>query len=217
MKVDSLFEFVICSGFPDANDLMKSVVLQNGGIIIWCSSIPVDGDREILELLVPGNENVKISMMHKDKNLNKYLHNVKTSRECKDFFIDSHEFAKLLIVNAVDKTNKHGIFTFDDLFNLVKDTLDYLNDETIRKETEDILSLARDGLGFVQELQDQPGSYRITLKSKKADSRERELRDKWIDYKIEQGKEKEKHEGLIKIRQEFRNKRSLQRNIDDFA
>ena len=153
--------------------------------------------------------------MHKDKNLNRYLHKVKTSKGCKDFFIDSHKFAKLLIVNVVDKTNKDGIFTFDDLFNLITDTLDYLDEETIRRETEDILSYARDELGFVQELQDRPGSYRIILKAKKADAREKELRDKWINYKIEQEKDKEKYEPMIRL--EFKNKRNLQKNIDDFA
>lgn len=219
LKTKSQFEFVNCSGFPDAHNLMNSIVLQNGGIIVWCSSIPILGNnsqQEMLELLVPGNENVRNSMMHRDPELNKYLHKVRTSKECKDFFIDSHRFAKLLVITVVDRTKKDGIFTFNDLLNLITDTLDYLDEETIRKETDDILKFAKDNLGFIQELEDHPGSYKITLRSKKADAREKELKDKWIDYKIEQEKAEEKYKGLIKIQQEFRDKRNLQKNIDEF-
>ena len=219
LKTKSQFEFVNCSGFPDAHDLMKTIVLQGGGIIVWCSSRPILGNNsqhEMLELLIPGNEDIKKSMMHRDHELNKYLHKVRTSKECKDFFIDSHRFAKLLVITVVDRTKKDGIFTFDDLYDLVTDTLDYLDEGTIRKETEEILKFAKDNLGFVQELKEQPEYYRITLRSKKADAREKELRDKWIDYQIEQEKDEEKYLGLTQIQQEFRNKRNLQKNIDEF-
>lgn len=221
LNTSSEFEFVVCTGWPDAYELMKSIARKGGGIIVWNSSIPIIADeekQELLDLLVPGSYYGMVNdlMVHKDKNLNKHFHKIRTSSQCKDFFIDSHRFSKLLIINYADGGKNDGVFTFTDLFELVKDTLDYLDTDTIRKETEEILNFAKDNLSFVDELQNQPGSYRIVSKGKKAAVREKELRDKWINYKIEQKKYEEKYSGLIEIQEQFKRKRKLQRNINEF-
>jgi len=215
------FEYVVGVEWPDAMELMKSVLRKGGEIIVWNSGMSFSPDskkEELLELMVPGShyEVASKTMTHKDRNLNRYLHKVKTSSACKDFFIESHRFAKLLMLNYVDRGKSDGIFTYEDLYELVKDTLDYLEDDAIKKETEEILRYAIQEIDFVEEVDNQPRGYRIVSKGKRADTREAELMNKWVDYEIKKEKNEEKKEKLNKLQDEFKGKRGLQKNIDEF-
>lgn len=223
LKTNAQFEFVLCVEWLYAHEVLKTIMRKGGEIILWSSgSISLDSKlqvQEILELMIPMKEDGPEgrTMKHTDKDLNRYLHKIKTSSECKDFFVESHPFAKLTVLNYVDRGKKDCIFTFEDLMELVGDTLDYLDQETIRRETQWILDFSRNELGVVEEIDGQAGKFRISIKGKRADVREKELKKKWIDFDIKRDKIFEKKRVLAEIQERFTEKRKRMKGIDEFG
>ena len=105
----------------------------------------------------------------------------------------------LTLVNA----DKDGIFAFDDVFHLMREELDYVQEFSVKEETSQLLIVAQD-IKFIQEIEGQPGNYKIIAKGKKADTREEEVKKKWIDFAIEKDKEQEKANSIEILREKFR-------------
>jgi len=106
-------------------------------------------------------------------------------------------------------------FTFNDLYEIVKEELDYLEEDRIKKETADILAIEEE-IRFIEKMANNPDRYKIISRAKKVDTRVEEIKRKWIDSSIGKDKEKEKEE-LLKKLQEFIEKRSKRKTLSDYT
>ena len=109
-----------------------------------------------------------------------------------------------------------GSFKLDDLFELVREELEYLNAERIRAETENILIIGEQ-IGFIEKVTERPGIYRIKSRAKKADTKEEEIKKRWVNFSIEAEKEAEKVKQLTKLEDEFKDKRSKQKTLSEYS
>lgn len=178
-------EFVLGVSFSDANRLCKCLLRRNGGVVVWQSGIDFRDSDVKLGIVAPGREDGPVgrTMMHSDEALNRALVNVKTSYEFKTFFLESHPVAKMTILTIVDVGKDDGIFTTEDLEELVKNEIGYAGEIAVKKQTDAILRMGL-AVGFVKE--EAPGAYRVGTRSKKAKNRYDELVRLWIKYAIEQ-------------------------------
>jgi hypothetical protein len=143
-------------------------------------------------------------MMHQDANLNHELSNVKTSFEYKTFFIESHPVAKMTVLNFVDSGKLDGVFGFDDVLELVHDEVGYMDNQVVFKQANFILDLALK-IGFIKV--EGAALFKLTSRSKKARNRYEELKQKWIDWSIDQDGSLEIERRRIFLQAEFRTKR----------
>ena len=201
-NLNSQLEFVIGGWTSDTMELAKAVQRKGGGIKIWGTSPEKGTMKPELSLVRPwvaGGDAGEVgevgkTMFHNDKALNEKLSHIETSWDYKSIFLDSHPVAKLSLLALVGEKDD-GSFMYHDLFSIVKEELVYLEDEKIRKETENILSLGEQ-IGFIERITDKSQSYKITSRAKKADSKEEEIKKKWINASIKNEKETEKEDEL---------------------
>jgi hypothetical protein len=155
-------------------------------------------------------------MFHKDTSLNQKLSShIQTSFEYKSVFPDSHKFTKSSLLSLVEE-NDGGEFTFNDLFEIVKEELDYLEEDRIKRETEDILMIGEE-IKFIEKVADKTDRYKIISKAKKTDTRVEEIKRKWIDFSIREDEELEKKELLRKLQEEFNERRSKRKTLSDYT
>lgn len=109
-----------------------------------------------------------------------------------------------------------GSFSFDDILEIVEEELDYMKVEGIKKETENILFVAEQ-IGFIEKLSEGQNMYKIKSRAKKADTKEEEIKRRWVGYSIEKEKEADLAGQLEKIQDEFREKRSKQKSLSDYT
>ena len=74
----------------------------------------------------------------------------------------------------------------------MKEELAYIEIDRIRKETENILSIAEQ-IGFIEKVNESQKMYKIKSRAKKADTKEEEIKRRWINYSIEKEKEADKN------------------------
>jgi hypothetical protein len=212
------FEFVSGVWFSYGNEILKTVERKGGLIKVWSIGPQIDSTKNAeISLLRPSVKDnpVARTMLHKDKSLNQLLSHMETSFEYKSIFPESHPVAKLSLLNFLEEDEK-GHFEFNRLFDIVKEELHYLEDDEIKKHTEDILKIATE-IGFIEQVQDKNRTYKIIARTKKRDSRQEELMRKWIDFKIEKEKEAEKDQELIIIQNEFKKERLERKTITDYS
>lgn len=150
-------EFVMGVWTSYGNEVVKSVVRKGGQIKVWSTGYQIDSTRDSLKsehyLVRPLSEinpNVK-TMFHKDTSLNQKLSShIQTSFEYKNVFPDSHKFTKSSLLSLIEE-NDDGEFTFNDLFGIVKEELDYLEEDRIKRETEDILMIGEE-IKFIEKV-----------------------------------------------------------------
>lgn len=118
--------------------------------------------------------------MHSNNDLNKILKKVPTSTAFKTFYHESHPVAKMTVLTSIDKDMKK--FTFDDLKLCVGEELDNTSDDEITTIAKQIIDCAID-IGFVKQLDKK--IYKIQSKFKHSGARYDDLKNKWIQRKIE--------------------------------
>jgi hypothetical protein len=154
--------------------------------------------------------------MLKQCSLNQKLSShIQTSFEYKSVFPDSHKFTKASLLSLIEE-NDDGKFTFNDLFVIIKEELDYLEEDRIKRETEDILIIGEE-IKFIEKLADKADGYKIISKAKKTDTKVEEIRRKWIDFSIKEDEEFEKRDLLGKLQEEFNEKRSKRKTLSDYT
>lgn len=215
-KLDPELEFVLGVSMSDAMELTKKIMKRGGEIKVWSTGIQLSSMRPELSFVRPweGNEIGK-TMFHNNKILNQHLSHVEISWDFKSIFPDSHIFAKLSLLAWVGE-KEDGSFMFDDLLEIVKEELEYIEIDRIRKETEYILSVAEQ-IGFIEKINESQKMYKIKSRAKKADTKEEEIKRRWISYSIEKEKEADKAGQLEKLQDEFREKRSKQKSLSDYS
>ncbi len=211
-------EFVIGVGWPNGNNMMKTVLRRGGQIKIWEIGIDITGGKETLALVTPASEDglTGKTMLH-DKNFSRILTNVATTSEFKSVFVESHPFAKLSLLTLI-REDKDGTFSFDDFLEITKREFDYLEEEEIRKIADEILNHAIE-IKYIEmrekelTIELEKRRYHILSKKKKADSREIELRKKWIEYTISKDKEQEMDQSLAALQDKFKERRAKNKTI----
>ncbi|HZD36707.1 MAG TPA: hypothetical protein VE130_15995 [Nitrososphaeraceae archaeon] len=126
-------EFVLGVTMPDELEITKKILKKGGGIKVWSAGNRLNSNRPELTFVRPWEANdIGKTMFHKNKVLNQKLENVQTSWEFKSIFPESHPFAKLRILAWV-KVDENGSFMLDDLLEIIKVELEYLETDRIRK------------------------------------------------------------------------------------
>lgn len=212
-SASSSTEFVIGVPWSISNELMKAVLRKGGEIIVWQAGSDLEDETE-LTIITPSKDtnNVYQTMRHQEDILNKALKGVRTSYNFKTFFLESHSVAKMLVLTLVDKGKPDKFFDFDDLLMLVKEELDYLDEQTARIEAQKIIRLGED-IGFVGH---EEGKYYIKSRSKKANVREEALKKAWINWRIESDKEKEIRSLLDPIQAKYEEKKRGYKTLTEY-
>lgn len=210
-------DYVIGVGWPNGNNMMKSVLRKGGRIKVWEVGIDITENKETLTLVAPAKEDGEIAktMLH-EKEFSRILSNLATSSDFKSVFIESHPFAKLSLLTII-RDDKDGFFYFADFLELVRREFDYLEGEEIYNIAKEILDLAIK-IGYVElpekELtSNNKGRYRLSTRKKKAQSREMELKKKWIDFAIAKDKQNEIVQRLTELQGRIAEKRSKSKTI----
>jgi hypothetical protein len=208
----SSFEFVLGVSSIDSNNVAKAVARRGVELIVWHSERSANPQ---LTIHVPAEKEARESMMHSDDNLNRELgKKVPTSLEFKTFFLQSHKIAKLLVLIGIDKFSPDGTFTKGDLTNIVERELDYVDDpDTISRETETILTTAIK-IGFVSPLGED--RYKIKSRYRNSASRETDLIDKWLEYRLGEIADNQRQDAVRKVREKYRRLRASRPDLAAF-
>jgi hypothetical protein len=70
------------------------------------------------------------------------------------------------------REKEDGSFELNDLFEIVKEELDYLEEEKIKKETEDILIIG-EKIGFIEKYRISQGSIKLYPEQKRLTAKKR--------------------------------------------
>lgn len=172
--------------------------------------------KPIIQLLRPNssNDNISKSMLYTDRALTNLLSkSIETSYEYKNIFQDSHIFSKLLLILQVENGNG---FSHGEVFSMVAEELDYLDENVHDKETDKIIRTALE-IEFIEKTEITPSiKYRIRSKFRGASGRGSDLKRKWIDYEMNR-LIKEKKEGMInRNSRTIQKKRNTHETLDDF-
>lgn len=204
-------EFVLGVPSMDAMETIKAILRSNINIILW--EVGGMGEQQ-LSVVVPPNvdERTKNTVMHSDKDLNRLLSKVATSREYKTFFHESHPVTKMSLLSALDK-NPRNSFSYTTVKKIVEAELDNTDAKEIDRITRDMITLSIN-INFVNCKDD--GHYKIQSIYKNAKSRYDELRKKWIDFRFNQDLEAHLNEEITKIQQEFAEKQKKQLSLEEY-
>lgn len=209
-------EFVLGVLASDTNEVAKSVVRKGGGIVVWS----IDFSNEpILSLHRPDlgksekDKAVRATMFHNNQRLNQALYKLATSDEFKSFYVQSHRVTKLKILTAVDKGREDRTFGFDDVKALVREALDYLDEETIKQESRGILESAIK-ISFVREV--SPGRYKIKSRSKNAGIRADDIVRLWIEHKLHEERRQLIDAEFLLLQELFRGKKAAIPSLEGF-
>lgn len=210
-------EFVLGVNWADSNETMKSILRKKLDIIVW--SVGVDFitlKNRILKFVAPPSQPDKShkKMLHVNRKLCSL--ETETSIDYKSFFPDSHIFAKLMLLIYLEE-DENGNFRYDDLTELVKTELHYLGNDEIRKIVDEILKMGQE-INFLDKVSSfaEP-QYKIISKGKKADTREKELKNKWIKYQINKKKEQEIIQEISTLHERLLNERKKYKTMLDFT
>lgn len=211
-----LREFVLGVLSSDANEISKSVVRKQGGIIVW--SVDWSNDP-IISLHRPdlsrSDSEVRETMFHKNRSLNVILDKLATSQSFKMFYEQSHQVAKLRVLTAVDKGKEEAIFSLDDVRTLVREALDYISDtQIIEKESQRILYWGVE-IGFVRDLGSD--KYQIKTRSKRAESRASEIERMWIANRLKELQKQRIDNEIAQIQPEFEKERMKRPTLEEIA
>jgi len=209
-------EFIIGVFASDANELAKSVIRKGGGIIVWSIDLSNDPilclhrpevDREDREL--------RQSMMHRNQTLNQLLsRKITTSPSFKTFYVQSHMMAKLRILTGVDKGTGQGTFTPDDVKSLVREALDYESDEVVERETSAVLAQAQ-SIRFIRDV--GAGKLKIRSRSKIAGVREREIKQLWIRWKLDEELRERVDSSVVELQQSYEAKKQAIPTLEPYV
>lgn len=207
-------EFVLGVGWMDALEVGKSVLRKGASIVVWQVGRDMENQEARLSIAIPPRQpdDSHVPMRHRDDSFNRALVKVDTSFECKTFFLQSHSVWKMLVLVHVDKGKEDGLFEFDDLLSLVRQELDYLPEEIVRDEARKILKIGI-AVGFVEI---EGSKYLIGSRSKRASVREKELRDSWIKWSVENDEDREISAKLKPIREKYLEEKKKFTKITDF-
>lgn len=209
-------EFVLGVSSSDSMELIKKIMKKGGDIKVWSTGIQLSSMKPEVSFVRPWEGNViGKTMFHKNKLLNQKLSHVETSWDFKSVFPDSHIFAKLSLLAWI-REKEDGSFGLNDILEIVKEELEYMEIKEIRKETENILLVAEQ-IGFIERVTESQDTYKIKSRAKKADTREEEIKRRWITYSIEKEKEADLASRLEKLQDEFREKRGKQKSMSDYT
>lgn len=219
-------EFVIGVGWADGNAMMKSVLRRGGNIKVWSTGI-VPGKKQVLMLITPSKDDGPVgkTMLHEDKDFNQKLRSIDTSSDFKSIFVESHSFAKLALLTII-RESSDGTFSFNDFLEIVKKEFDYLDSQEIMNIAQDILDLAVkikyvEPVSSLEDIEAKRAKYKMLSKKKKADTKEAELKKKWMDFAIQKDMEQEITAQVIKLQERFREKRGARKTIleilDDYS
>ncbi|MPZ07466.1 MAG: hypothetical protein GEU26_13805 [Nitrososphaeraceae archaeon] len=208
-------EFVLGAEFPESNEIHKTVLRKGGKIKVWAAGHRLGSDRPVLSLFRPlANNEVAKSMLHEDPILTQKLKNIPTSFDYKSMFPESHIVAQLKILLLVEE-DEERCFALSDLNDLVKEELIYLEEEQIKVICSKILSVA-ENIGFVQKVDAEQYRYKITSKGRRADTKEDDLKKKWIDFAIHKELENEKNEKVLELQKVYIEKKKKRKTITDY-
>jgi len=216
-NLNSELEFVLGVWMSYQTEIVKTVQRKGGEIKVWGTGPQINTMKPELSFVRPWvqSEPIGKTMFHKDRSLNQELANIETSWDYKSIFPDSHIFAKLSLLAWI-REKEDGSFELSDLLEIVKQELDYLEDERIQKETEHILTIGEE-TGFIEKVPNKSNNYKIISRAKKADSREEEIKKKWINFSIAKDNEAERKEELLKLQEKFKEKRSKRKTLSEYS
>lgn len=221
-------EFIISVPFTHSSQIAKSILRKNKNIKVWSIGIAPGTSEPLINLEIPYVEkpNSARDMKHKNPNFNYLISNtISTSYSYKSVYIDSHYFAKLSLI-IITKKHENSVFAYGDLLNVVKEEMDYLDDNLyLEKETTKILILALQ-IGFLEyttnhiENEDSilnKSTFRITSRFKSPENQEKDLELKWIKFSIECDMNEEIKQTKQKIQDKYRKLRENHyRTMDDY-
>jgi hypothetical protein len=208
---DSKTEYVLGVPSMDAVETSKAILRSNVPIVLW----EVGGlEEQQLSLVVPANTTAtqRQLILHSDDKLNRALRKVPTSAEFKTFFHESHPVTKMELLTTLDKETD-SFFTFNTIKLLVRNELDNTSESEVESITLDIIKLGID-VNFIRCTPD--GKYKIKSIYKNSASRYDELKKKWIEYQIKKNMEYQQNEAIIKIQEEFLEKKKQFPSLLDF-
>ena len=215
---NSSFEYVLGVNWSVANETKKSILRKGGGLILWNSGIiPGVQQKEVISFVAPSAEDGAVgkTMFHKDDRLNKQFHEIETSYQCKDIFLESHRLAKLRLINYAGEGKIDGIFSYSELFELVKDELFYVGENIMKEETEEIIRFAKENLKYIEDVKGEIGKYKILAKRKKTNMRDEELKNRWIEFELEFEAFEEKQVKLKELQERLRSERDKRHTLDE--
>jgi hypothetical protein len=212
-------EYVIGVGLGDGDRMMKTVLRKGGKIKVWSTGIDPVSFKQILMLMVPPNEknSPENSMIHSDLVFSKAMRRVETTSNFKSIFPESHTFAKLSLLTQI-RERQDGTFSFTDFQNLVGEELDYLEQNEVNSITKRILKICEE-IKIVEKMDTNNTSesfYKIISRGKKADTREAEIKKKWINFAIRKDMEQEIDDKIQGLQKTFSIKRSKTKGIDEY-
>jgi methionyl-tRNA synthetase len=169
--------------------------------------------------MVPPNEknSPENSMIHSDLVFSKAMRRVETTSNFKSIFPESHTFAKLSLLTQI-RERQDGTFSFTDFQNLVGEELDYLEQNEVNSITKRILKICEE-IKIVEKMDTNNTSesfYKIISRGKKADTREAEIKKKWINFAIRKDMEQEIDDKIQGLQKTFSIKRSKTKGIDEY-
>jgi hypothetical protein len=206
-------EFVLAVMAIDANEISKRVQERGGNIIVW------KVDRSNMPLLAINRPAEKgqifATMLHANRRLTEALSNkIVTSTQYKMFYLQSHTVAKLKILTSIDKPTEGSTFRYEDVKQEVENALHYIKeDDVINSETSLILENAKK-IGFVREVGN--GYFKIQSRHKNAYGRENDIKNKWIDNRVEMKSEKLINEETAAIQDSFRRDIKKQHKMNEY-
>jgi len=208
------YEYVLGVNSVDSVETCKSIGRKGGGLITWHVGWS-SGTK--LSLAVPETKDAKLrqSVMHADNELNKALHKVETSTESFTFFLQSHKYSKLLVLTMVRKGITSDLtFTFQDVRDIVVETLPYVEPKTIDEETQNIISLGEQ-IEFIKKLTD--GRYKIVSRHRDADGLESDLKKRWLIYQLRAKLEEKVQQAIRNVVESFELKKKKVYTLDTYS
>jgi hypothetical protein len=209
-------EFVTGVPWSDRDKLIRGVLSHGGGIVVWETGPDSHDGKWRLKLSVPPKEvgSLVESMKHSDKKLaSALLNGILTNNTFKSFFIESHTFAKLRTLITIDTGRQDSLFTFDDVYQFVKEELMNFDDPTIKEETTKILEIGI-AIGFIKKEGDN--KFKVAVRQKNAKDRETELKTRWINWELKFERDQEIDRQLKPIRDELLIEQSNRKKLTEF-
>lgn len=179
-------KYVIGVYSSDDEELIKKILDRNSNFIVWS----IDRYKKLLSFksFLNISETQKRKIEHDHTILNNKLKKIETDAGGYDMFPSSHIITQLRqIILTKEKKQKDLIVSPSKIKNKVKNDIFYL-DETIQTDIASKIINFAEKIGFIQPIDENSIEYRIISNYRHDSGLERDLINKYINYKI---KEKE--------------------------